>query len=82
MKTKRAYCSSCSTGSHHPIWDATKPFDVELCDWTPMWECRSCHQTMPRRVVAKKPTALSALLASSEDFTMDDVFAALRADRR
>lgn len=50
MKTKRAHCSSCSNGSNHPIWDGKDVFDVESCDWLPVWECRCCHTTMPRRV--------------------------------
>ena len=50
MKTKRAHCSSCSNGSNHPIWDGKEVFNIESCEWLPVWECRCCHTTTARRV--------------------------------
>lgn len=82
MKTKRDRCPTCSPDSKHAIWEAVLPFDADACERVPMWECRNCHQTMPRRVVAKKPTAVSALMKSGKDYTVDDLLAAMRADLR
>lgn len=70
MTTKRAYCSCCSTGSRHPIWDATSRRDADANE-VPTWECRCCHQTMPRRVV-RKPRPIGEL-------TFENVLAEIRA---
>ena len=81
MKTKRAHCSSCSPDSNHAIWEGKKVFDLESCEWLPVWECRCCHATMPRRVV-RKTSATAALLASREPISLDAVLEAMRSDRR
>lgn len=80
MKTKRAHCSSCSNGSNHPIWEAAIRFDADA-NKVPVWECRCCHQTMPRRVLAKKLTAVGDLMASGRDYTFEELLAATRTDR-
>jgi formate dehydrogenase maturation protein FdhE len=80
MMTKRAHCSCCSNGSNNPIWEATSHLDADA-NLVPIWECRSCHSTMPRRVV-RKTSAIAALLDSGEPMSLDAVLEAMRADCR
>lgn len=78
MMTKRAHCSCCSNGSNNPIWEATSHLDADA-NLVPIWECRSCRSTMPRRIVRKATATVAAL--ASDDCTLESLLEAMRADR-
>jgi ribosomal protein L37AE/L43A len=55
MTTKMHTCETCDpTREHRAIWDATIKSD-ENGEQVTLWECRNCHQEIPRRT--RKPSA-------------------------
>lgn len=64
MRTKKAYCPTCSCGHLHPKWDATLSCVVtdDATTLVPTWECRCCHRVEPRIVRAKRRNGPNFLL--------------------
>lgn len=77
----RKPCPTCSDGDCHVMHDATTAFDAQG-ELVPVWECRNCHQTQPRRV--RKTQArkeLDAILAG-DDSNLETLLAHMRRHRR
>jgi Zn-finger protein len=77
MKTKHDTCPHCCPASKRAIFEATSDQDGG-----PVWECRNCHSTKPRRVRRTAYQLAAAKLGVSlDDLTLENMLS-IRAEMR